>query len=181
VREFIDILLNQRATGFPGFTGTHVAAFVPISANLLNDLIAQALPPGAAVSDVQIDPQPGNVLRVRLRIARAPLIPPLTITLLIERQPEFPESPVLVLRLASSGLTVLARAASRLFEALPPGLRIENDLVLVDIAELLRQRGAIEWLQYVRELEITTAPGAVLVSVRSSITGPQSSPPPRPA
>jgi hypothetical protein len=62
------------------------------------------------------------------------------VTLLIERQPQLPESPLLVLRLASSGLTVLARAASRFFDALPPGLRMENDLMLVDIAELLRQR-----------------------------------------
>jgi len=181
VREFIEILLNQRAAGFPGFTGTHVAAFIPISASLLNELIAQALPPSAPVSELQIDPQPGNVLRLRLRIARAPVIPPLTITLLIERQAQFPDSPVLVLRLASSGLTVLARAAFRLLEALPPGLRMENDLVLVDIAELLRRRGAIEWLQYVRELEITTAPGAVLVSIRASVKGPQPPPPLRPA
>ena len=179
MREFIEILLNQRAAGFPGFTGTHVAAFIPISASLLNELIAQALPPSAPVSEVQIDPQAGNVLRVRLRIA--PVIPPLTITLLIERQAQFPDSPVLMLRLASSGLTVLARAAFRLLEALPPGLRMENDLVLVDIAELLRRRGAIEWLQYVRELEITTAPGAVLVSIRASVKGPQPLPAIRPA
>ena len=61
MREFIEILLNQRAAGFPGFTGTHVAAFIPISASLLNELIAQALPPSAPVSELQIDPQPGNV------------------------------------------------------------------------------------------------------------------------
>ena len=76
MREFIEILLKQRAAGFPGLTGTHVAAFIPISASLLNELIAQALPPSAPVSELQIDPQPGNVLRVRLRIARAPVIPP---------------------------------------------------------------------------------------------------------
>jgi hypothetical protein len=181
VREFTDILLEQRTAGFPGLTGTHVAAFVPLSANLLNELIAQALPPSAPVSEVHLDPQAGNVLRVRLRIAHAPVIPPLTITLLIDRQPRFPESPVLVLRLASSGLTMLARAASRLLEALPPGLRMENDVVIVDIAELLSQRGAVEWLQYVRELEITTAPGAVLVSIRASVKEPPSSPPLRPA
>jgi hypothetical protein len=105
VREFIDILLQQQAAGFPGFTGTHVAAFIPLSASLLNELIAVALPASGPVSEVQVDPQAGNAVRVRLRIARAPLIPPLTVTLLIERQPRFPGSPVLVLRLASSGLT----------------------------------------------------------------------------
>jgi hypothetical protein len=170
VREFIDILLHQQAAGFPGFTGAHVAAFIPVSADLLNELIAQALPAGGHVSEVQVDPQAGNAVRVRVRIA-VPLIPPLTVTLLIERQPRFPDSPVLVLRLASSRLTVLARAASRFLEALPPGLRMEDDLVLIDIAELLRQRGAIAWLQHVQELEITTAPGAVLVSVRASVNG----------
>jgi hypothetical protein len=168
VREFIDILLRQHAEGFPGFTGAHLAAFIPISAGVLNELIARTLPSSAPVSDLQIEPQEGNTIRVHLRM-RAPLIPPLTVTLLIERQPQLPESPVLVLRLASSGLTVLARAASRFFDALPPGLRMENDLMLVDIAELLRQRGASEWLQYLKAFEITTVPGAVLVTVRGSV------------
>jgi hypothetical protein len=169
MREFIDVLLRQQSEGFPGFTGAHVAAFIPISASVLNELIARTLPESAPVADLQIEPQDGNTIRVHLRIARAPLIPPLTVTLLIERQPQLPESPVLVLRLASSGLTVLARAASRFFDALPPGLRMENDLMLVDIAELLRQRGASEWLQYVKAFEITTAPGAVLVTIRGSV------------
>ena len=170
MHDLADILLEQRAAGFPAFTGAHVAAFIPISATLLNELVAQALPAGAPVSDVQIEPQEGNTLRVRARIAHAPLIPPLAITLRVERQPQLPDSPVLVLRLASSGLTVLAKAASHFFEVLPNGFRLENDLLLVDIAELLRQREAVKWLQYVKELEITTAPGAVLLSIRASVT-----------
>jgi hypothetical protein len=173
MRELAEILLRQQTAGFPGIAGAHLAAFIPVSASLLNEVLAQALPSSAPVSDVHIEPQAGNALRVHLRIARAPIIPPLTVTLLIERQPQLPDSPVLVLRLASSGLTVLARAANRFLEALPPGFRMENDLILVDIAELLRQRGALMWLQYVRELEITTAPGAVLLSVRASVKGPE--------
>jgi hypothetical protein len=171
VHEFTNILLQQQAAGFPGFTGAHVAAFVPVSAAVVDEFIARTLPESAPVSDIQIEPQAENTIRVRLRIARAPLIPPLTVTLLIERQPQFPDSPILVLRLASSGLTVLARAANRFFEALPPGVRMENDELLVDFAELLRQRGAADWLRYIQALEITTAPGAVLVSVRASILG----------
>jgi hypothetical protein len=169
LRDFIDILRQQQADGFPGFTGAHLAAFVPIAAGVINELIAQTLPTSAPVSELQIEPEAGNAIRVHLRIARAPLIPPLTVTLLIERQPQLPESPVLVLRLASSGLTVLARAATRFFDALPPGVRMQDDLVLVDIAELLNQRGAGESLRYLKALEITTAPGAMLVSIRASI------------
>src|SRR5687767_8749571 len=126
MRDLTDLLLHQQAAGFPDLTGAHVAAFIPVSAGLLNELLARALPPSAPVSDVQIEPQAGNSLRVHLRIARAPIIPPLTITLLIERQPQLPDSPVIVLRLASSGLTVLARAATRFLEALPPGVRMDH-------------------------------------------------------
>jgi hypothetical protein len=169
MRDLTDLLLDQQAAGFPDLTGAHFAAFIPVSAGLLNDVLARAMPPNAPVSDVRIEPQAGNALRVHLRIARAPIIPPLTITLLIERQPQLPDSPILVLRMASSGLTVLARAAARFLEALPPGFRMEHDLILVDIAELLRQRQALTWLQYLQQLEVTTAPGTVLLSVRASV------------
>ena len=98
--------------------------------------------------------------------------PRLTITLFIERQPQLPDSPVLVLRLASPALTMLAKAASHFLHVLPPGLRLDHDLLLVDIAELLRQRGAAQWLRYVQTMEVTTAPGTVLVSVRASVGVP---------
>jgi hypothetical protein len=172
VRDLGDILRQQQTAGFPAFSGTHVAAVIPVSAAFLNQLAAQALPSGAPVSDIDIDPQPDNALRIRFRIARAPVLPPLAITLRIERQPQFPDSPVLVLRLASSALTILATAASHFFQVLPPGLRFDHNLLLVDIGELLRLRGAAQWLQYVRSIEVTTAPGTVLLSVRASVGAP---------
>jgi hypothetical protein len=169
VRDLADIFRRQFIAGFPAFAGSHAAAVIPVSAAFLNELANEAMPPNVPVSDIQIEPQPGNALRIRLRIARAALIPPLTITLLIDRQPHFPDSPVLGLRLASSGLTVLARLAAQFFAVLPQGIRLEHDLLLVDIAALLKQRGADHLLQFVQGLEITTTPGAVLVSLKASV------------
>jgi hypothetical protein len=169
VRDLRDIIRQQQTAGFPAFTGAHVAAFVPVSAAFLNRFVAESLPPGAPVCDIQVEPDSGNVVRISGRITRAPFIPRLTITLFIERQPQFPDSPVLVLRLASPALTMLAKAASHFLHVLPPGLRLDHDLLLVDIAELLRQRGAAEWLQYVDSVEISTAPGAVLLSIRAAV------------
>jgi hypothetical protein len=169
VLNLANLFQAQRAAGFPEFEGAHVAAFIPIAAALLNDVIAGALPADAPISAVQIEPQADNVIRVRLRISRMPIIPPLSVTLLIDRQPQLPHDPVLVLRLASSGLTMIARGAARFLDALPSGLSLEDDRVLVNIAELLRARGQGEWLRYLRGLEITTAPGVMLVSIRASV------------
>jgi len=169
VRDLGDIIRQQQAAGFPAFTGAHLAAFVPVSSSFLNRLVAESLPPDAPVSDIQIEPDTGNVVRISGRITRMAFIPPLAVTLVIERQPQFPDSPVLVLRLASPALTMLAKAALHFLHVLPPGLRLDHDLLLVDIAELLRQREAAQWLRYVQTMEVTTAPGTVLVSVRASV------------
>ena len=172
MRDLGDILRQQQTAGFPAFSGAHVAAVIPVSAAFLNQLAAWVLPSDTPVFDIDIDPQPDNALRIRFRIARAPVLPRLALTLLIERQPQLPDSPVLVLRLASSAVTILATAASRFFQVLPPGLRFDHDLLQVDLGELLRQRGAAQWLQYVRSIEVTTAPGTVLLSVRASVDAP---------
>jgi hypothetical protein len=172
VRDLAHIILEQQTAGFPAFTGSHLAAFIPVSATFLNRLAAESLPQDAPICDIHIEPDEGNVVRIRGRLTRLPFIPPLTITLSIERQPQFPDSPTLVLRLTSSALAMLAGVASRFLGALPNGLRLERELLFVDLAELLRQRGMAEWLQHVDSVEVTTAPGAVLLSIRAAV-GPR--------
>jgi hypothetical protein len=46
---------------------------------------------------------------------------------------------------------------------LPPGVRIEGERALVDVAEMLRVRRLGEALRYVRRLEIGTRIGQVIV------------------
>ena len=87
----------------------------------------------------------------------------------IDRQPDLPSSPVLVLRLETSGLSALAGVALRFLNAFPPGVRMEADRIFVDIAKLLDARGLGRYLAYVNELRVNTVDGAVVLSIRGRI------------
>jgi hypothetical protein len=107
---------------------------------------------------------------VRLKSA---LVPPLPVHLEIAGQPEWPASPVLVLRWSlAGGMGVLARAASPLlatFKTLPPGVRVDGDLIGIDIAEVLRSRNAGWLVPLVRRLRLHTSEAGVTLKVSLGI------------
>lgn len=157
------LILNQRLAGFPDLKGGRLAAFLPISDRLLNEIIAAELPANAPVSGVSLQSMPGNQIAIRARLARAPMLPPIKLTFTIVQQPVMRGNPVLVLKLGSSPLNMLAGPALKLVDVLPPGIRADGDRVSVDLFELLARR-EMEWvLGHVVDLEVTTEAGAVLV------------------
>lgn len=167
--DFRELISSQQREGFPDFAGARVAAFIPISDRLLNEIIARELPENAPVSDVSIEAMTGNRIGLRARVARAPMLPAFTVTFTIVRQPVLPHDPVLVLRMGSGGLMSLAGAALRFLDALPPGITAEGDRLLVDVRRLLAERG-LDWaLRYVVDLEITTDANVVLVSTNAKL------------
>ena len=64
--------------------------------------ITATLPPQAPVRAVTVHPEDGDRLSVRI-IAKAALIPPITLKLAIESQPSLPHTPVLGLRMVTLG------------------------------------------------------------------------------
>jgi len=93
-------------------------------------------------------------------------IPPVTVGINVEEQPRFPDAPVLVLRWSLPKLGFLGNMAAPFVSqltSLPPGVRIEGERVLVDVAEMLRARGLGETVRYVRRLDVGTRVGQILV------------------
>jgi hypothetical protein len=160
---------RQRDRGFADFAGAHALVTLPISDRLLNEAITEALPASAPVRDLQLTSRPGNRIGVRFKIAAAAFLPPVNLTLVIERQPELPRSAVLELRMEMGGLLSLAGPALRFLDALPPGVRVEQDRILVDLATLLAQRGLAELLEFAEEIQVTTTAGAVVLGVRARV------------
>jgi hypothetical protein len=180
VADLQDLILAQQRAGFPDVVGARVAAFIPVSDRLLNEIIARELPAGAPVSDVSVEALPGNAIAVRARLARAPMLPAIKLTFTIVRQPQLPQDPVLVLRMGSSALMSLAGPALRFFDALPQGIRADGDLLLVNLRELLAARGADWLLPYLADLEITTGARALLVAFHVRVAEGAHAPPPPP-
>jgi hypothetical protein len=165
------LLKRQWETGLSDLRGAHADVTLPISDRLLNEAISEALPASAPVRDLQLASRPGNRIRLRFRVSAASFLPPLNLTVLIERQPELPASPILVLRLETGGLLSFAGSALRFLEALPPGVRIEEDRIHVDLSTLLAERGLAGLLEFVEQVHVTTIEGALVVTIRAVVRG----------
>lgn len=161
--------MRQQAAGFEDLRGAEASATVPISERLLNEIIQEALPRSAPVRDLYVRPQAGDRFSVRARLGSPTLLPAMTLSVLIDRQPDFPSSPTLVLKLEMGGLLSLAGPALRFLDALPPGIRVERDRLFVDLAALLEQRQLGSYLRYIDHLRVNTTDGAVVLTVRGLI------------
>jgi hypothetical protein len=168
-QRLLRLLKQQAAAGFDDLRGAEASITLPVSDRLLNEIITQALPASAKVRDVEVRALTGNRFGVRAKIGAASFLPPVSLTVVIDRQPELPASPVLVLRLELGGLLAVAGAAMRFFGQLPPGIRIDNDRVYVDLAQLLDKQGLSGLLEHLEELQVSTTQGATILSLRAGI------------
>lgn len=156
-----------QASGFEDLRGAEVSVALPVSDKLLNEVIAEWLPPSGSVRELEVHPKADNRFAVRVRVRAASFLPPVNLTVVIDRQVELPASPVLVLRLEMGGLLSLAGPVLRFFDTLPPGFRIDNDRVYVDLAKLLEARGLLRVMEHLDQLHVNTADGKLILSVRA--------------
>lgn len=166
---FVDILTTLQSSGFRDIAGTRIVADVPVSGGLINALVAASIPPNVPVREVAIRPEPNDQFSVRIT-PRATLLPALTLRLAIERQPDFPSFPVLVMRMKTmGGLFGFASAALPIASMLPPGVRLEGERILIDLAALAAQRGLGEGLQFVRRVAIHSEDGRVILHLEAAV------------
>jgi hypothetical protein len=161
------LLANLRDSKFRDVAGARVSASIPLSEGLLNELVVATMPKNLPVREVTIRPEPGNRFSVRISPKMA-LLPQLTVQLEIEKQPQFPTHPQVVLRMATlGGLLGMASAAFPIATLLPPGVRLEGERLVVDLRELAHREGVVDLLDLVQDLQISTGAGHVIVQVHA--------------
>ena len=159
------ILDDIRAGRTAALAGTRVSADLAASDALLNAAIAQKIPPNGPLKSLQVRSAEGHA-RVTVRVTRPSFLPPITLTLTVDRQPELPGSPVLVLRIGMMpGIAMLLGAGLGFLNVLPPGLRIDGERLFVDLAAVARDRDLAWALPYVRALQVVFRDGRVVVPV----------------
>ena len=143
-----------------------LAGEIPLSDALVNRVLAERLANHAQVTAVRVQAQPNDTVAIQV-VPRARLMPALNITARIERQPEFPQHPMLLLRWsmpAAGPLALFAAPVLAYFKAMPPGIRMDGDRIAVDLRELLHSRGLDDIIAVIRKLEIHTRPGGFAVN-----------------
>ena len=165
------ILAEQLGTGLSGLAGSEATVTLRLSDALVNQTIAALLPPGGRVRSATIASRAGNAFDVAVTLARPAFLPPLHARLEVERQPTLPDDPVLALRISGGGGSLLKLAGSFLGGSLPlpPGIRLEQDRVLVDLRALAAEHGQSSHLRYARTLQVTTTEQVIVVTIVAAV------------
>jgi hypothetical protein len=167
-----ELLAHLQSTSFADLAGTRVSARIPVSRVLVNQLVARALLGRTTpVRQVDIRPHAGDELDAIVTLT-LPLVPPLRVGIAVERQPQFPSSPVLVLRWSLlGGLGMILSKFIGAHQKLPPGVRLDGDRLLVDIPAAAAGTPAAPLLAYVRGLEVHTAADRLIVAADLEVSG----------
>lgn len=165
-----ELFAQLQSSGFRDIAGARVSARIPVSSSLLDRLVAQALQGSTApVRAIDVRPKADDQFELMITLAW-PFVPPLKAAFVVERQPQFPGAPVLVLRWSLLGAVgALASRVINAFDTLPPGVRLEPDRVLLDIAVLAGRGSAASVLPYVRSLELHTTDDHVVLDVELGV------------
>jgi hypothetical protein len=159
VRERLGLDLQEVA-------GARVSGEIPLADEAVNRLVGERLRNHAQIAAVRLQAQENDVVAIQA-IPRMRMMPPLRILARVERQPQLPHDPRLILRWslpAAGPLALFAAPVLSYFKALPPGITMDGDRIAVDLRTLLRGRGVEDALAFVRDLAVHTRPGAFVVS-----------------
>lgn len=168
--RLVELFSRQQAAGFPGLAGSETRTTIRISTELLNQAIAGSIPADAAVRDVTVAPHAANQIGVRLSLAKPAFLPAANLTLVIERQPQLPADPVLVLHITGGGgLLRFAGPAIAASGKLPPGVRLDGDRVFVDVRTMLQPFGQGALLDCAEQLQVTSEEGALVLLVHARV------------
>jgi hypothetical protein len=164
------IVTRQLAARFAGLSGSDLRAVVRVSAALLAEVIAEYKRSMPAIRDLTVAPRAGNAFDVSVKLAKAPLLPTITLRVAVEKQPSLPGDATLVLHLSGGGpLMRFAGPALQSVGGLPPGIRLEGERLFIDIRAVARDRGRAELLDYAQDVAIATEEGTLIVLMHAAV------------
>jgi len=162
------LIQRQQSAGFPGLAGSEMHATIKISAQLLNEAVSGFLAAKSTpIRSLTVSPHVGNRIDLRVDAAKA-FIPTINLTLVVDRQPQLPADPVVVLRL-TGGAAMLRLAAPMISAFLPPGIRLDGERLLVDLRTVLQPYDPGGILDLAREIEVATLDGAVVLFIHAAV------------
>jgi hypothetical protein len=163
--DFLRLFGDQERQGFADLAGSEGAGALRVSEGLLNAVLAEQLQGSTAIKSLHVAPRAGNRFGVRLALVKPAFLPPISLEVIVEKQPELPGDPVMVLLLSGlGGLLRFAGPAAGFLKALPPGVRMEGERVFVDICAALAAKGLASVLNYVESVLVTTEEGRLVLA-----------------
>lgn len=156
-----NILRKLTESNFSDLAGLIINASIPLSEGLINEVIADALLGNKNISSLRISIFSQNRISADLKTVVWPW--PINLKLQVESPRDFADSPKIKTRLENHGLLGKLGAA---LNALPNGIQMNDDQLIIDIAAFLTTPQQRQLLDLIQSLEITTKSGEIILDVK---------------
>jgi hypothetical protein len=151
---------------FSELKGTTVDATIPVPQALINELIQESLKGNKSIDSVQASLHPQS--RASLNVKTTLLPWPLNLKLRLDREVDFASYGSPKLRVWMENNRLLGSLGS-LFNALPEGIKLYGDQIVIDLGAFLRTPEQKKLLQLIKSVGIQTEEGQVILDVRAEV------------
>lgn len=151
---------------FSELKGAIVAATIPVPEALINELIDVSLRGNKSISSCVISIHPQNRVSVDLRTTILPW--PLHLKLKLDNSIDFASYSSTKLRAWMENNRLLGSLGS-MFNALPEGIKLYGNQVVLDLGAFLRTPEQKRMLELVKSVDIMTEEGKVILDVKIEV------------
>ncbi|HSL46498.1 MAG TPA: hypothetical protein VK897_23900 [Anaerolineales bacterium] len=151
---------------FSDLKGTTVNALIPVPQSLINEIIQEALRGNKNISSVQVTVHPQNRVSANVKTALLPW--PLNLKLKLDKSVDFASYSSPKIR-AWMENNLLLGSLGAFFKALPEGIKLYGNQVVVDLGSFVRKPEQKKYLDLVKSVGIETKDGRVLLDVKVKI------------
>lgn len=151
---------------FSELRGTTADASIPVSQSLINELLAETLRGNKNIASLQASIHPQN--RVSLDVKTALLPWTLNLKLKLDKSIDFASYSSPKIRAWMENNRLLGSLGS-LFNALPAGIKLYGDQVVIDLGVFLRTPEQRSLLSLVKSVDMRTEEGKVILDAKIEV------------
>ena len=153
---------------FSDLKGTIIEATVPAPEYLINEIIKAALQGNKNIASCQVTIHPQNMVSANVKTTLLPWS--LNLKIKLDRSVDFASFSSPKVRVWLENNILLGKLGS-LFNALPEGIKLYGNQVVIDIGSFLQTPEQKQILELVKSVDIQTVESKMILDVRVSIDG----------
>lgn len=154
------------ANNFSDLKGTTVDASIPVPEALINELIQASLRGNKNIESIQVSLHPQNHASLNVKTTLLPW--PLNLKLKLDKEVDFASYSSPKIRAWMENNRLLGTLGS-LFNALPAGIKLYGNQIVIDLGALLKTPEQKRILERVKSVGMQTAEGKVILDVRAEV------------
>ena len=151
---------------FSDLKGTTVDASIPIPQSLINEIIETSLKGNKNIASIRVSVHAQNRVSADIKTTLIPW--PLNLKLKLDKQVDFASYSSPKIRAWMENNRLLGSLGS-LFNALPEGIKLYGDQVVIDLGAFLRTPEQKRLLTLVKSVGIRTAEGKVILDAKIEV------------